>query len=223
VAVCVEEAIQYLGWSIEAPKVVIQGCGNVGQAAGRFLARKGFRIVAVSDVQGGTYHPEGLDLQALLRHKEEAGMVHTFPGGEPITNAELLELPCDVLIPAALENQITSANAERIRARMIAEAANGPVTPVADEVLNERGVFIIPDILCNAGGVMVSYFEWVQGREEYFWSLKEVNERLDKMMVEAFREAMGLKEERGVSPRWTAYILGVGRVAQAVRWRGIYP
>ena len=204
-------------------KVVVQGFGNAGSVAASLIARLGASVVAVNDSTAGIYNPNGLDIKAVLRHKQETGTVGGFRNADPVSNAELLTLPCDVLIPAALEQQITEENAGRIRARMVAEAANGPTTPEADEILYDRGVFVIPDILANAGGVTVSYFEWVQALQAFSWTESEVNSRLRHIMQKAFNDVQGTAEKYGVSMRTAALITAVQRVADATTIRGIYP
>ena len=223
VVLTILEAMKKLGMPKDGVTVAIQGFGNVGGTVARLLYREGIRVVAVSDSRGGIYNPEGLDLEALFLHKREAGTVVGFPGGEDITNQELLTLKCDVLVPAALENQITEENADRVRARIVAEGANGPTTPEADAILYEKGVFLIPDILANAGGVTVSYFEWVQSLQAFFWSEQEVNIRLKDIMVRSFHEVYEIHRKERVDMRLAAYILAVGRVAEAFRTRGLYP
>lgn len=203
--------------------VAVQGFGNVGSKAAELMAREGARIVAVSDASGGIANDNGLDIAALQTYVAENRFVEGFPGGEAITNAELLAYPCDVLSPCALENQITSENADKVQAWIIAEGANGPTTPEADRILEDRNVFIIPDVLCNAGGVTVSYFEWVQGLQSFFWSKDEINERLERIMVEAFNAVMEEKRIRNVGNRVAAQVLGIERVARAAEMRGIYP
>jgi glutamate dehydrogenase (NAD(P)+) len=187
------------------------------------LHDQGCRIVGLSDVYGAIHAPEGLDPRAALRHVQQHGRLEGFPGAESISNSALLELPCDLLVPAAIEGQITRANAARVQARIIVEGANGPTTPDADEILTERGVLIIPDILANAGGVVVSYFEWVQDLSSLFWSEDEINERLEPIMVNAFRGVVRLAKEREVDLRTAALIYAVRRVADALMTRGIYP
>ena len=217
------EALRVLDIPVEGARVVVQGYGNVGAVAAYLLQDAGARIVAVSDSRGGIYNPKGLDARDVLRHKRETGSVVEYPDAEFVSNEELLELPCDVLIPAALENQITRANADRVQARIVAEGANGPTTPEADDILAERGVFVIPDILCNAGGVIVSYFEWVQDLQHFFWSEEEINQRLSKLMRENFRAVLAVSRERDVTMRTAAYIRAIDRVARAIAIRGIYP
>jgi glutamate dehydrogenase (NAD(P)+) len=189
----------------------------------RLLDEMGATVVAVSDSLGGIYSRNGLPLGDVIAHKARAGSVANFRGADRVSNQELLELPCDILVPAALESQITARNADRIRARIVGEAANGPVTPAADEILYDRGVFVIPDILANAGGVTVSYFEWVQGLQEFFWSEREVNAQLERVMTGAFQNVLRMAQERRVHMRTAAYLLAVSRVAQATLTRGIYP
>jgi glutamate dehydrogenase (NAD(P)+) len=203
--------------------VVVQGCGKVGATIARLLDEMGATIVGISDSRGGIYHKAGLPVAEALAHKARAGSVKDFPEADQVTNAELLELPCDILIPVAIENQITARNADRIQARIIGEAANGPTTPEADRILFDRGVFIIPDILASAGGVTVSYFEWVQGLQEFFWTEREVNAQLERIMAGAFQHVLRIAHERQVDMRTAAYLLAVERVAQSTRTRGIYP
>jgi glutamate dehydrogenase (NAD(P)+) len=217
------EASRHLSFDITGAKVAIQGFGNAGAISARLLDELGATVVAVSDSRGGIYSRDGLPVGDVLAHKARTGSVIDFPEADLVSNADLLELPCDILIPAALENQITARNAERIQARVIGEAANGPTTPAADEILYERGVFVIPDILANAGGVTVSYFEWVQGLQEFFWSEREVNAQLERVLVGAFQNVLRVAQERRVHMRTAAYLLAVDRVARATTTRGIYP
>jgi glutamate dehydrogenase (NAD(P)+) len=221
--VTISEAARYIGLEIVGASVAIQGFGNAGATAARLLHDMGSRIVAVSDTGGGIHRAEGLDVRAVQAWKEEHDTVVGFPGSESISNAALLELPVDVLVPAALENQITDLNAERVRPRILAEAANGPTTPDADIVLTRNGVFIIPDILCNAGGVTVSYFEWVQDLNRDQWSEDVVNSKLTAIMVRSFSEVVRMAERENVDMRLGAYLLAVDRVAQATALRGLYP
>ncbi len=204
-------------------RIVIQGFGNVGGNLARLLQREGCKIIAVSDVEGGIYNPQGLDCLEVSKFLTKTGSVIGFKDAEQITNQELLSLNCDVLIPAALESQITEENAHKMRAKVIVEAANAPTTPQADKILNEKGVFIVPDILANAGGVTVSYFEWVQGLQSYFWTEREVNLKLRDIMGKAFENVWRTSRERKVSMRMAAYILAVSRVAEATKIRGLYP
>ncbi len=209
--------------SLKGARVSVQGFGNAGSVAARLLSEDGASIIAVSDSSGGIYNSRGLDIKAVLAHKETTGTLRGYREAEPISNDKLLELDCEVLVPAALENQITMENAPRVRARIVAEAANGPTTPGADEILHKNGVFLIPDILANAGGVTVSYFEWVQSLQAFFWEEAQVNHHLEKVMTRAFNEVMAIAKKFNVHMRIAAYILAVGRVAEATRIRGIYP
>jgi len=218
---CIREAGKVLGIELKGATAAIQGYGNAGQFAHLLgVELLGLKVVAVSDSKGGIYNPDGLDPQAVLEHKRKTGSVVDFPGAKNISNAELLELDVVVLIPAALENQITSANADRIKAKIVAELANGPTTPEADEVLHKNGVYVIPDFLCNAGGVTVSYFEQVQNAYDYYWDLETVHERLDRKMTAAFHAVHDTAQEYGVHNRMGAYIVAVSRVAEACKLRG---
>lgn len=219
----IRRAARHLGLDLTQATAVVQGYGNAGSIAARLLAEDGVRIVAVSDSKGGIYNPKGLDPVAVLRWKQETGSVVGYDEADTVTNAELLELPCDILVPAALENQLTAQNAPRIRARIIGEAANGPTTPEADAILHDRGIFVIPDILANAGGVTVSYFEWVQDLQYLFWDEAEVNRRLEQVMNRAFDEVIALAQKHKVNNRIAAYILAIDRVARATMLRGIWP
>ncbi len=223
VAFCVQEAAKRIGLELDGAHVAIQGFGNVGASAAEALSRLGARIIAITDIGGGVFNGDGLDLERLRWHLHETGSIAGTPGTEPIDNAELLAIECDVLVPAALEGQITAANAHTIRARLLAEAANGPTTPDADPILRERGVTTIPDVLCNAGGVIVSYFEWVQNREQFFWSLEDINSRLRRIQLRAFDDVWRFASEHQVPPRLAAHALAVQRVAEATRTRGLYP
>jgi glutamate dehydrogenase (NAD(P)+) len=207
-----------------AVTVAIQGFGKVGALAAQYLSAAGCRVIAVSDVKGGVYHPHGLDPGALIRHLADgADTVVGFPGTETITNAELLELDVDVLIPAALEGVVNAENAGRVQAKMIVEGANGPVSAEADPILAQSGVVVVPDILANAGGVAVSYFEWVQDLQAYFWSEQQVGARLAELMERAYGQVSALAAEKGMTLRTAANVIGVGRVAEAQRVRGLYP
>ena len=217
------EASRHLSFNITGARVVVQGFGQAGAVSARVLDELGATVIAVSDSRGGIYNRNGLPVGDVLAHKNRTGSVVDFPDADRVTNAELLELPCDVLIPAALESQITVANAGKIKARIIGEAANGPVTPAADEILYDRGIFVLPDILAGAGGVTVSYFEWVQGLQEFFWNEREVNAQLERVMVNAFQNVLRVAQERRVHMRTAAYLLAVDRVAQSTTTRGIYP
>jgi glutamate dehydrogenase (NAD(P)+) len=217
----VREAARVLGIDLASARVAIQGFGNAG-AFSASLGKElfGAKIVAVSDSQGGVFSPEGIAHEAISAHKRATGSVVGFPKGQAISNADLLEVDADILIPAALENQITARNAPRIKARIVAEAANGPTTPDADRILHERGVFVIPDFLCNAGGVTVSYFEWVQNQRGMPWELEDVHRRLDRKMTRAFGEVLASSRAHNVDMRTGAYCVAVSRVAEATRARG---
>ncbi len=219
----IREASKARDITLQDARVVIQGFGNAGAIAARLLTEDGSRVVAVSDSQGGLYNKAGLDLNAVTRHKQEHGTMAGYGNAEAVTNAELLELECDILVPAALENQITSTNADRIKAKIIGEAANGPTTPEADRILFDKGVFLLPDILANAGGVTVSYFEWVQDIQSFFWEENDINDKLQKIMSRSFNDVYRIASERRVDMRTAAYVLAVGRVAEATRVRGFYP
>jgi glutamate dehydrogenase (NAD(P)+) len=220
---CIRQAVAKLDLSMSDLRVAVQGFGNVGSFLAKFLAEDGSTVIAVSDSAGGVHNPNGLDVEAALRHKVETGVLEGLPNAEPITNEELLLLECDVLAPCALEQVITRDNADQVRARIVCEGANGPVTPAADAILEDRGVLILPDVLANAGGVVVSYFEWVQGLQEYFWSEDEVNRRLDDVITRAFNDTWRTHEKRRTTMRIAAYGHAVQRVAQATVTRGIYP
>ena len=217
------EAARHLKMDLRQAKVAVQGFGNAGAIAATLMADEGATIVAVSDSQGGIRNMAGLDINRVHQWKAEHGTVVGFPGADAITNPEVLETRCDVLIPAALENQITMRNAHKIKAKIVAEAANGPTTPEADEILYEHGVFLIPDILCNAGGVTVTYFEWVQDLNRDHWTETEVNDKLKTIMVQAFGEVLAASESNGVNMRTGAYLNAVQRVADATALRGLYP
>lgn len=223
IAFTVANAARSLKMNLQGLTVAIQGYGNVGSAAGRFLSESGCKIIAVSSSKGGIHNPNGLDHGVILKYYKETGSFEYFPDAEGITNAELLELPCDVLIPAALANQLTKENAGRVKAKMIVEGANGPTTPEADIILNERKIPVVPDILANSGGVIVSYFEWVQDVQCFFWSEKEVNTRLKDLLDHAYEEVCNLSLERGYSFRLAAMVLAVKKVADAISVRGVYP
>jgi glutamate dehydrogenase (NAD(P)+) len=219
----VDEAMAELGKEVAGARVAIQGFGNAGMYAAQLMSEVGYTIVAVSDSRGGIANEDGLDVKGLMAHKAETGSVAGFPGSERIDNRAVLEFDCDVLVPAALEKVITSDNVARIRARIVAEAANGPTTPDADAILFDRGIMVLPDILANAGGVTVSYFEWVQDLQANFWEEAEINERLKHKMVRAFRETHEQAKRHGVSMRQGAYCVAVSRVAEATKLRGLYP
>lgn len=219
----VEVAATQLNIKPSEAKVVIQGNGNAGSIAAKLLHEQGYKIIAVSDSKGGAYNPQGLDPLQILSYKAKTGSVRGFPNTKFISNEDLLELECDVLIPAALEGVITEKNANNIRAKIIAEAANGPTTPEADEILFQKGIFVIPDILANSGGVTVSYFEWVQGLYGYFWDEERVNRRLKKLMVKAFSEVLKVAQKEKTDNRTAAYIYAISQVAKAMKARGIWP
>jgi len=222
VMIVTREAAKHLGFDIKGATVAVQGFGNVGSVSADLLAKTGALIVAVSDWKGGVQNPKGLDITKMLEYAKEHKTIDGFPGGEPITNEELFSLEVDVLIPAALENQITVENAGQIRAKILTEGANGPTTPDAHKMLHERGVFVIPDILANSGGVTVSYFEWVQDRHGYFWEEEEVNTKLEKKMVEAFDDVLQTSLKYKVDLRTAAYIVAINRVGTVTRMRGMY-
>ena len=220
---CIRTALQKEGRRFPDTRVAIQGFGTVGRNLARLLAEEGARVVALSDSGGAVVNPYGIDVPAAIAHKAEHGALTALPGTEEATNEELVELECDVLVPAALEQVLTAENAPRVRAHMVCEAANGPTTPGADEVLEDRGILVLPDVLANAGGVVVSYFEWVQGLQEYFWKEYEVNAKLNDIVVRAFEETWSTRERFGTSMRTAAYGLAVHRVAEATTTRGLYP
>ena len=219
----VEVAAEKLKINPLGATVVIQGYGNAGSISAKLLRKQGYKIIAVSDSKGGAYNPQGIDPSEILDYKIKTSTVKGFPKAKFISNKDLLEIECDVLVPAALEGVITEKNANNIKAKIIAEAANGPTTPEADEILYQRGVFIIPDILANAGGVTVSYFEWIQGLYGYFWNEERVNRRLKKLMVKAFNEVLKLAQREKIDNRTAAYIYAISKVAKAMEARGIWP
>ena len=216
-------ACEVQGIDYRKATAAIQGFGNAGSIAAELLHKIGMKVIAVSDSRGGILNPKGLDIPKVLAHKQKTGSVTRFAGAKPVSSEDVLELECDVLIPAALENQITLANAHRIRAKIVAEAANGPTTPGADHILHEKGVFLLPDILANAGGVTVSYFEWVQDLQELFWDVEEVHRKMEKIMCKAFSDVHSSAKEYKVDMRTGAYILAIDRVAKAMESRGIWP
>lgn len=217
------EALKMVGKSFKDVTVAVQGFGNVGAVTAMLMQEEGAKIVALSDVSGGIANPKGLDVKEVAEYCETHGQLIGFPGSDEISNEELLTYPADILSPCALENQITAKNADKVQAWMIAEGANGPMTPEADRILEDKDVFIIPDVLCNAGGVTVSYFEWVQSLQYFFWSNEEINQRLERIMVSAFHAVMAEAEKRNVGRRIAAQVLGIDRVVQATSLRGIYP
>jgi glutamate dehydrogenase (NAD(P)+) len=220
---CAQRAAEHMGMPFEGATVAVQGFGNVGEAAVRLAHEHGAKVVAVVDVNGGAYRAEGMDPTQLKLHLQETGSTEGTPGTEPISNAQLIGLDCDILILAALENQVTAENAHTVKARIMAEGANGPTTPEADAILHRNGVLVIPDILCNAGGVVVSYFEWVQDMQSFFWTEDRINESLRQIMGVAFEHVQNSSEEHDVDMRMAAYMLAVSRVAEATRIRGLYP
>ena len=217
-----EQALRKLGLERSATRVVIQGFGNVGGMAAKLMARAGFKIVCIIEYDGALYNDKGLDIPALTKHRNETGSINGFDGGEAIDKTEAMFLETDVLLPAAKENVITSDNAHRLRTKILCEGANGPTTHVADSILSGKGIFVIPDILANAGGVTVSYFEWVQDRQGYFWNEQMVNDRLEEIMVNSFQDVVAYAEKHGVNNRTAAYMLALDRVAYAIKLRGIY-
>ena len=220
---CIQSLAVKQGRRLGDHVVAIQGFGNVGANLAHMLHQEGAKVVAVSDSKGGVYNPEGLDVPAVFAHKREHGSVTGLVNADTVTNEELVELPCDILAPCALEQVITEENADRVKATVICEGANGPVTPAADAILEDRGVLVLPDVLANAGGVVVSYFEWVQGLQEYFWREDEVNAKLHDIVARAFEEAWHTREAFGTSLRMASYGLAVQRVAEATTTRGLYP
>jgi glutamate dehydrogenase (NAD(P)+) len=223
VAHCTKVAANRFGLSQTAPTAVIQGFGNVGSVTASILHENGWKVLAVSDVNGGIYNSKGLDIARLSAYHSEMGALADFAGGENITNTELLQLPCDVLIPAALGNQINTSNVKQIKSKIVVEAANGPTSPEADQYLHEKGIPVVPDILANAGGVTVSYFEWVQGLMHLFWSEAEVNQRLEQIMDRACDQIFDLSKKSGLRLRMAALRIGIGRLAEAKKLRGLYP
>ena len=223
VAIIAREAMQRLGKALDGLTVAVQGFGNVGYYAASFLESMGCKIIAVSDSRGGAFSGDGLNLEQIREHKAAAGSCTGSPGTTTLSNEDLLELPCDILVPASVEGQITEFNAERISSSVVVEGANGPTTPEGEAILESRGIIVAPDILANAGGVIVSYFEWVQDLQFYFWSLEEVYARQEQVLVNGFEEVAGLAESEACSLRTAALMLAVGRVADAIRLRGIYP
>ena len=218
----IDEAVKKLGMKRENTRVVIQGSGNVGGTAARLMSETGYKVVAISDIHGGIYNPKGLDIPDVMSYMASHKTFERYQKAEPVSNHELLEIDCEVLLPAATENQITSHNAHRIKCKILAEGANGPTTAAADDILESKGVFVIPDILANAGGVTCSYFEWVQDRMGYFWKEEMVNERLKDIMVASFNDVVKYAENHSVNNRIAAYMLAVDRVAYITRVRGIY-
>jgi glutamate dehydrogenase (NAD(P)+) len=225
VFITAQEAARHLNIPIQGSRVVVQGCGNVGGISAQYFDRAGAKVIAISDSKGGVYNEKGLNISEVLDCKKKYSCLITKESREweEMTNEELLELKCDILVPSALENQITHKNASKIKAKIIAEGANGPTTPEADEILHERGIFVVPDILANSGGVTVSYFEWVQNLQELLWNEEEISERLTRIMKRSFTEVLNISQKEKVDMRTAALMLGIGRVAEATKLRGIYP
>ncbi|MBL8980700.1 MAG: Glu/Leu/Phe/Val dehydrogenase [Gemmatimonadetes bacterium] len=217
-----KEALAHLGMNVKGTTVAVQGFGNVGSVSAQLLAREGCKIIAISDRTGGWHNPAGIDVDDAINYVKQHKSLEGYGKGDPISNEELLTLDVDVLLPAALENVITTKNAAKVRAKVICEGANGPTSAAADAILDEKGIFVIPDILANAGGVTVSYFEWVQDRGGYFWDEDTVNDRLRNLMVKGFRDVLGLSKQHKVNMRTAAYMLSISRVATVHRLRGIY-
>ncbi len=223
VSICVAEAAKFLGMDLNSARAVVQGFGNVGSWSAIHIANLGARVIAVSDVSGAIHNSNGIDVRALVEYVKKNRVIKGFPESEPVGQREILELPCDVLVPAALEDQIDIDNAPRIKPRILAEGANGPTAPEADPILHDNGVFLIPDILANAGGVTVSYFEWVQGLEGYYWTEDDVNARLNRVMVESFAAVNAMAIKHKTDLRTAAYMVAIDRVAETTRLRGLYP
>ena len=218
-----QSACEHLHIPMKGARVVVQGFGNAGSIAAQLLHANEACVIAASDSKGCVYNPKGLDIPALIAYKEKTGGVINFPGSEPITPEQLLAMPCEILVPAALENAVQAENAEALHTKIVAEAANGPLTPEADRILEAKGVFIIPDILCNAGGVTVSYFEWVQDEQHLFWEAQDVYNRLERVMKTSFNDVLKIHLTHKVGMRTAANMLGIGRVAEATTLRGLYP
>ena len=222
VSIVCDQALKFLNMTPQGTTVIVQGFGNVGSNSAKLLWDKGYKVIGIGEFDGALFNKDGIDISELLEHKARRGTIHGFAGAEAVDKDELLTMQCDVLIPAATENVITSRNADRIKARILCEGANGPTTSVADEILAEKGVFVIPDILANAGGVTASYFEWVQDRMGYFWTEDEVNQRLERIMIDSFDDVMQYAVTHNVNNRIAAYMLAIDRVAYTAKQRGIY-
>ncbi len=222
ISVCCDEAVKYLGMDIADCRVIIQGFGNVGSNAAKLLYGKGYTILGIAEYDGALINQHGIDVPALIEHRARTGTINGFPEAEACDKAELLTRSCEILIPAATENVITSENAAQLRCRILCEGANGPTTTVADDILEDKKIFVIPDILANAGGVTASYFEWVQDRMGYFWTEVEVNQRLDAIMSESFKDVIAYAESHNVNNRIAAYMLAIDRVAYTTKQRGMY-
>jgi glutamate dehydrogenase (NAD(P)+) len=223
VAYCAKRAVDFIGLDKKSPSVVVQGFGNVGSVTAKQLHEAGYKVIAVSDVHGGVYNDKGLDIPRLIAYVSEMGKVGGFANAEEVTNEELLQIPCDILVPAALSNVIHAGNMKHINARIVVEGANGPTSPEADQYLHENDILVVPDILANAGGVTVSYFEWVQGLMHLFWSEEEVNNRLEQIMGRACDQVFDMTKRTALRPRMSALRIGVSRLAEAKRLRGLYP
>jgi glutamate dehydrogenase (NAD(P)+) len=222
VSISCDQALNYLGMKPAECRVIIQGFGNVGSNAALLLREKGYKVIGIAEWDGGVFNAEGIDIPALVAHRKAAGSIRGFAGAAEANSDELLTTDCEILIPAAHENVITSRNAGSVKARILVEGANGPTTPAADDILEQNGVFVVPDILANAGGVTASYFVWVQDRMGYFWTEKEVNDRLDQLMIQSFIDVIRYAEEHGVNNRIAAYMLAIDRVGYTTKQRGIY-
>jgi glutamate dehydrogenase (NAD(P)+) len=222
VMICCDEALRVLGMNREDTRVIVQGFGNVGSNAARLMHDSGYKVIGIGEIDGALYNPRGIDVNALVEHHRKGRTITGFPGAEPMDPGELLVSDCEVLVPAATENVITSRNVDKVRARILVEGANGPTTAAADDALAEKGVFVVPDILANAGGVTASYFEWVQDRQGYFWKESVVNEQLEHIMRTAFQDVVGFGSVHGVNNRIAAYMLAIDRVAYTIKQRGIY-
>jgi len=222
IATICDEALKYLNIQREGCRVIIQGFGNVGSNAARLMQERGYKVIGIAEFDGGLFNANGIEVCSLEEHRMRNGSILGFRGAEPMPSAELLTTDCEILIPAATENVITSRNADKVRARIVCEGANGPTTAVADEILADKKVFIIPDILANAGGVTASYFEWVQDRQGYFWTERDVNERMERILAESFDDVTRYAEAHAVNNRIAAYMLAIDRVAFTIKQRGIY-
>jgi glutamate dehydrogenase (NAD(P)+) len=222
VQVICDESMRYLKMPIDGCRVIIQGFGNVGSNAARLMMERGYKIIGVSELEGGLANPNGIDIHQLLEYKSRNNTILGFRGAEAMPSDELMASECEILIPAATENMITSRNADQIKARVIVEGANGPTTAVADEILTKKHIFVMPDILANAGGVTASYFEWVQDRQGYFWKEDVVNERMEDILRESFDDVIRYAEAHNVNNRIAAYMLAIDRVAYTIKQRGIY-
>ena len=222
ISIVCDEALKHLGIARDGCRVVVQGFGNVGSHAARILASKGYKIIGLAEYDGALYNPNGIHIAALAEHRKQAGTINGFAEAEAVDKDELLTRECEILIPAATENVITSRNAAKLRCRILCEGANGPTTPVADDILADKGIFIVPDILANAGGVTTSYFEWVQDRMGYFWTEDEVNQRLDRIMTDSFHDVLAYAKAHDVNNRIAAYMLAIDRVAYTTKQRGMY-